>query len=131
MPESEVHMIDSLSKMEGRVDDLSYVQQMERNDVDKRLRMLFKPGEDQSGKDFDAAEALKEAYMTVNEDETTDTTSGIEDESLLTRKEGEKKKPVEAAEKPKRTVEAGIKSSDDEDAGEAQTAVSEKSPIQE
>ena len=131
MPESEVHMIDSLSKMEGRVDDLSYVQQMERNDVDKRLRMLFKPGENQSGKDFDAAEALKEAYMTVNEDETTDTTSGIEDESLLTRKEGEKKKPVEAAEKPKRTVEAGIKSSDDEDAGEAQTAVSEKSPIQE
>ena len=131
MPESEVHMIDSLSKMEGRVDDLSYVQQMERNDVDKRLRMLFKPGEDQSGKDFDAAEALKEAYMTVNEDETTDTTSGIEDESLLTRKEGEQKKPVEAAEKPKRTVEAGIKSSDDEDAGEAQTAVSEKSPIQE
>ena len=131
MPESEVHMIDSLSKMEGRVDDLSYVQQMERNDVDKRLRMLFKPGEDQSSKDFDAAEALKEAYMTVNEDETTDTTSGIEDESLLTRKEGEKKKPVEAAEKPKRTVEAGIKSSDDEDAGEAQTAVSEKSPIQE
>jgi len=69
--------------------------------------------------------------MTVNEEETTDTTSGLEDESLLTRSEGEKKKPVVVAEKDKRTVEAGIKSSDDEDAGEARREGSERSPIKE
>jgi len=64
---------------------------MERSGVDKRLKMLFKPDEDAAGQDFDAAEALKEAYMTVNEDETTDTTSGLEDESLLTRSKEERK----------------------------------------
>ncbi len=45
MPEAEVHMIDQLSQMEGRDDDYSYVNTMERQDVNKRLKMLFKPDE--------------------------------------------------------------------------------------
>ena len=41
--------------------------------------MLFKP--DEAGKDQD--DELDLAYETVNEGETTDTTSGVEDEALL------------------------------------------------
>jgi hypothetical protein len=79
--------------MEGRDDDYSYVKTMERDDVNKRLKMLFKPDEqeptsshsqDSSAKQDDS-DTLKEAYETVNEGETTDTTSGVEDETLLQR----------------------------------------------
>ena len=43
MPEAEVFMVDQLSKMEGRMDDMSYVQRMEREDTEKRMNMLFRP----------------------------------------------------------------------------------------
>lgn len=33
MPEAEVNMIDQLAEMEGRPDDLSYVQRAERDDL--------------------------------------------------------------------------------------------------
>ena len=54
------------------------------------MKMLFKP-EDGTSKtpDFDAAEALQEAYETVNEGDTTDTTSGIDTEGLLAARQQE------------------------------------------
>jgi len=86
MPEGEVHMIDELNSMEGRTEDQSYASRVENDDVAKRLKMLFKPEDaDSKDSDFDAAEAVKEAYETVNEGETTDTTSGIDDDSLMQR----------------------------------------------
>lgn len=86
MPEAEVHMIDELHSMEGRTEDQSYASRVENDDVAKRLKMLFKPEDaDSKDKDFDAAEAVNEAYETVNEGETTDTTSGIDDDSLMER----------------------------------------------
>lgn len=33
MPEGEVNMVDQLAEMEGRPDDLSYVQRVERDDI--------------------------------------------------------------------------------------------------
>jgi len=55
--------------------------------VSKRLKMLFKPDEDIETATFDANEALNEEYETVNEGDTTDTTSGMDTEGLLvTRK---------------------------------------------
>ena len=46
MPEAEVHMIDHLSKMEGRMPEESYSRTLARDDVQKRLKMLFKPDEE-------------------------------------------------------------------------------------
>ena len=120
MPEAEVHMIDQLSQMEGRDEDYSYAQTMERDDVTKRLKMLFKPeDEDSQGNgDFDAAEALNEAYETVNEGETTDTTSGIDEDGLIERtkpKSAQSKEADAKAKASKKDVEEGIKSSDDEE----------------
>jgi hypothetical protein len=70
---------------------------------------------------------LKEAYMTVNEDETTDTTSGLEDEGLLTRSKEGSKLAAEEGTKSKRAVQEGIKSSDDE--SEAQEVAAKKAPV--
>lgn len=120
MPEAEVHMIDQLSQMEGRDEDYSYAQTMERDDVTKRLKMLFKPEDEdsQGNDDFDAAEALNEAYETVNEGETTDTTSGIDEDGLIERtkpKSAQSKEADAKAKASKKDVEEGIKSSDDEE----------------
>ncbi len=97
MPEAEVHMIDQLSQMESRDDDYSYVNSMERQDVNKRLKMLFKPDEQSGDKatDIDEAGILNEEYETVNEGDTTDTTSGVDDDALLART---KPKSAQAAE---------------------------------
>ena len=48
MPEAEVHMVDQLSKMEGRLPDESYSRMLERDDVSKRLKMLFTPDEQEA-----------------------------------------------------------------------------------
>ena len=96
MPEAEVHMVDQLAGMEGRVDDLSYVQKLERDDVSKRLKMLFKPDEDVETPAFDPNEALNDAYETVNEGDTTDTTSGIDTEGQLATRQTDRDGAVDA-----------------------------------
>jgi len=82
--------------------------------------MLFKPEDEdsQGNDDFDAAEALNEAYETVNEGETTDTTSGIDEDGLIERtkpKSAQSKEADAKAKASKKDVEEGIKSSDDEE----------------
>ena len=94
--------------------------------------MLFKPDSDvvsDGAPEFDASEALEEAYETVNEGETTDTTSGLDTEGLLdARKQsvsssaGQTADASEAwkdAAKDARLQEGGIKSSSDSEAEEA------------
>lgn len=120
MPEAEVHMVDQLAGMEGRVDDLSYVQKMERDDVSKRLKMLFKPDEDVEAPEFDPNEALNDAYETVNEGETTDTTSGIDTEGQLATRQTDRDGAGDAK---KGKVQEGIMSSSDEDVVEEQDEV--------
>lgn len=64
--------------------------------------------------------------MTVSEAETTDTTSGLDDESLMARSQEDRRAPVKqgnaASAKPKRAVEEGIKSSDEEEDNAAAAA---------
>ena len=94
--------------------------------------MLFKPDSDvvsDGAPEFDANEALEEAYETVNEGETTDTTSGLDTEGLLdARKQsaaspagqtGDASKAWKDAAKDARLQEGGIKSSSDSEAEEA------------
>lgn len=113
MPEIEVQMIEHLSQMEGRLPDESYVRMMENDDVSKRLKMLFKPedGEKTDGQD----DELDRAYETVNEGETTDTTSGIDDEALLASTKrmdvnvaGAQTKSAAPQDGPQKAVEEGI-----------------------
>lgn len=85
MPEAEVFMVDHLSNMEGRMDDMSYVQRMERDETEKRMNMLFRPDGEKEAASFDANSVLDEAYETVNEGNTTDTSSGLDGDSLLAR----------------------------------------------
>ena len=132
MPEGQVHIMDQVAQMEGRMDDLSYVKLMERDNQEKRLKMLFKDDDDEDGEgdkeaDFDEDQAMKEAYETVNEGETTDTTSGLDGESLearaigLTTKQTESQQPASTSNSGSKVVEEGIKSSDEEgDEGAAQ-----------
>jgi len=133
MPEVEVHMIDHLSKMEGRLPDDSYARMTENDDLSKRLKMLFKP---EDGEREDAHnDELEKAYETVNEGDTTDTTSGIDDEAALasTKRMDNSSTATQvttaaSSDGPKKAVEEGIKSSDDE---EEEVAVVAKEPLQE
>ena len=94
--------------------------------------MLFKPDSDvvsDGAPEFDANEALEEAYETVNEGETTDTTSGLDTEGLLdarkqsasssTGQTDDASKAWKDAAKDARLQEGGIKSSSDSEAEEA------------
>ena len=65
--------------------------------------MLFKPdGSPKTDKEFEADEVMQEAYETVNESETTDTTSAIDEDGLLMRQsDGTNKVDVSSAAKPK------------------------------
>ena len=103
MPEGEVHMIDQLHEMEGRPEEQSYTARSEADDIQKRLKMLFKPdGSPKTDKEFEADEVMQEAYETVNEGETTDTTSAIDEDGLLMRQsDGTNKVDVSSAAKPK------------------------------
>ena len=130
MPEAEVFMVDHLSNMEGRMDDMSYVQRMERDETEKRMNMLFRPDGEKEAASFDANSVLDEAYETVNEGNTTDTSSGLDGDSLLARSQGATKIQQETtAEKsasklfqPKKIVEEGIMSSSDGEEQETETA---------
>ena len=85
--------------------------------------MLFKP-DSKDEADFDADQAVKEAYETVNEGDTTDTTSGLDGESLEVRALGTTRKSMEAKseQKSSKAVEEGIKSSDEEEPETAEPA---------
>lgn len=119
MPEAELQMIDHLKNMEGRLPDESYARVLERDDASKRLKMLFKPDEPESGEKKDANENVNLAYESVNEGDTTDTTTGLDDDESLIA--STKRLAPETAKtqstlfkKSKKAVEEGIKSSDEE-----------------
>ena len=58
---------------------------------------------------------MKEAYMTVSEGETTDTTSGPDEDNLMMRSDDAKPTKKASIKQAKTgSVEEGIKSSDDE-----------------
>jgi len=56
MPESELHVIDSIKSQDGRPEDASYTMRTEEQDIKRRLNTLF----GDLGKDVEAAEQEEE-----------------------------------------------------------------------
>ena len=75
MPESEIHIISALEKLDARPEDSAYSIRTQDNDIKRRINTLFneKAGADQISED---EVDLKEDYETVNEGLTSDTTEG-------------------------------------------------------
>lgn len=82
MPENQLKFVQLLEKMDIRPEEIAYKTRMKESDVANRLNMLF--GKGQAVDDKQATDA---AYETVNEGNTTDTTSGLDEESIVNRHE--------------------------------------------
>ena len=82
MPESEMNFILMMEKMDIRPQDVAYTTRLHDADVATRLNMLF--GKDQ---ELDETEAADADYETVNEGNTTDTTSGLDEDQIQSRHE--------------------------------------------
>lgn len=72
MPESEIHVLSAIEKMEARPEDTAYGYKTEENDVASRINTLF--AHDKPHERKDKGEGEHEEYETVNEGMTTDTT---------------------------------------------------------
>ena len=114
MSEAETNLLEAISQMDARPQSLTLKSRGEQKNLENRLNMLF--GEDLENKGQNEQDALNEAYKTVNEGLTTDTTSGDEFESSLEKKI--KGAGVEE-QKPAKQVQEGILSSDEENVEEA------------
>ena len=75
--------MEILEKIDVRPDSVAYRNRMKEHDIATRLNMLF--GKD--GKGVDEEKAAEAGYETVNEGFTTDTTSGIDEETIVARHE--------------------------------------------
>ena len=76
MSEAETNLLEAISQMDARPQSLTLKNRGEQKNLENRLNMLF--GEDLESKGQNEQDALNEAYKTVNEGLTTDTTSGDE-----------------------------------------------------
>lgn len=78
MPESEIHVISAVERMEARPEDTAYGFRTQESDVKNRLSTLFSDSGDKKKDDQiddeDNNSLIKEDYETVNEGLTTDTT---------------------------------------------------------
>ena len=114
MSEAETNLLEAISQMDARPQSLTLKNRGEQKNLENRLNMLF--GEDLENKGQNEQDALNEAYKTVNEGLTTDTTSGDEFESSLEKKI---KGAAVEEQKPAKQVQEGILSSDEENVEEA------------
>jgi hypothetical protein len=79
MADSEVNIIDAVNKSEARPEDESFATKTEERDIRNRMDILF--GRDTEGKKLQKSvisNGGEEAYETVNEGLTTDTTEASE-----------------------------------------------------
>ena len=79
MSEAETNLLEAVSQMDARPHTMSLKSRHEQKELENRLNMLFGDG-NQNQQDQDG---LNEAYKTVNEGLTTDTTSGDEVDASL------------------------------------------------
>ena len=72
MPETEIHILSAVQKLEARPEDAAYNFRSQEAELKNRINTLF------SKKEEDAAslgvDGQEDAYETVNEGMTTDTT---------------------------------------------------------
>lgn len=78
MPESEIHVIDTIQKMDARLDESAFGARAQEEDIKRRINTLF--GKEEEKQPEDEKEATfkfgrsKDDYETVNEGMTSDTT---------------------------------------------------------
>ena len=76
MPESDIHILSAIERLDARPEDTAYGFRTQSNDVKSRINSLFsdKSEEAKSLDEDDFEKEQKEDYETVNEGLTTDTT---------------------------------------------------------
>ena len=74
MPESEIHVLSAIEKMEARPEDTAYGFKAQDSDIRNRINTLFSHEEGGEDQKKQQEEEEKEEYETVNEGMTTDTT---------------------------------------------------------
>ena len=115
MPESEIHVISTLEKLDARPADSAFGFRTQQADIKNRIKTLFS---DKSidkallSDDEDSKQQLKEAYETVNEELTSDTT---EAPSQAQRRKELSESVGGAPASDKKEQQEGILSSDEED----------------
>ena len=80
MPEAQLNFVELLEKMDIRPEQMAYKNRMSESDIATRLNMLFGKGQG-----IDESEAASADYETVNEGSTTDTTSGLDEDTVRSR----------------------------------------------
>ena len=80
MPESEIHVLSAIERMDARPEDTAYGFKTQESDVKRRINTLFaKEIAESRDEDEESASGItgkQEDYETVNEGMTTDTTEG-------------------------------------------------------
>jgi hypothetical protein len=76
MPESEIHIISTIEKMDARPEDTSYGFRVQEEDIKRRINTLFGTGDKpkEPTDEFKDESKKEENYETVNEAMTSDTT---------------------------------------------------------
>ena len=72
MPESEIHVLSAVEKMDARPEDAAYGVRTQEQDIKKRINTLFSKLEEEEKEE--RVGEREEDYETVNEGLTTDTT---------------------------------------------------------
>ena len=119
MPEYETNMLEAMSQLDVRPEEVAYGAKLESADMEKRLTMLFGDKSQEGAVGGEAEDqdkrAVNEEYETVNEGMTTDTTSGSDHESAILAQAKKEAEPKGASSQPVKRVEEGIQSSDEEE----------------
>lgn len=70
MPESEIAMLEQILQTDGRFEDMALKETTHNVHIKQQLDKLFRKDGSENAEDL-----IDEEYVTVNEDETTDTTT--------------------------------------------------------
>ena len=114
MPESEIHILSSLEKLNASPEEAAFGHKTQDQDIRNRINTLFAPQREEES--HEAAQIREEDYETVNEGMTTDTT---EAPSHAARRGGAEPEAAEVETKNADRAQAeeqqeGILSSDEE-----------------
>ena len=122
MPEAQLNFVELLEKMDIRPDQMAYKNRMTESDIATRLNMLFGKGQG-----IDETEAASADYETVNEGSTTDTTSGLDEDTVRSRHiEHEKMEKVRQKPGAENMSELGLKMMSTQDYDEADQSDGQK-----
>lgn len=122
MPESEIHVLSTIEKMQARPEETSYNFRAQEEDVKRRINTLFGKDDQSSAKSFAKKEGEEGDYETVNEGLTSDTTEAPQHQARRTSLDEHEDKAAHtpgssAVHDDAEESATGILSSDEEDSG--------------